>query len=137
VTIALQERAIAWHPEHPEGRHLCQKYVSQSISCTSWTHDAVEALQFTVVLERVQALVIGGCGRVGSAVAIHMLSDAGREGPMHVAIAGRRSKDAMQPVYEEIVTVCCLHRTIERVVRTPTHAMCLRPWQAARTRALS
>lgn len=55
--------------------------------------------------DRLQVLVIGGGGRVGSAATIHMLSDAGWQSPLHVTIAGRRPESAMQDVYDEIVEV--------------------------------
>ena len=49
-----------------------------------------------------QVLIIGGAGRVGSAVAIHLLSRCGWEAPLHVAIASRRAATRLQPVLDEI-----------------------------------
>ena len=54
----------------------------------------------------VQVLIIGGCGRVGSAAAIHLLSEGGWRRPMQVTVAGRRSTEQMAPVQREIIEVC-------------------------------
>ena len=61
-----------------------------------------------------QVLVIGGGGRVGSAATIHLLSDAGWGGALHVTIAGRRSPEAMKDVYEEIVEVWSRHASAQQ-----------------------
>lgn len=60
---------------------------------------------YTEGLHGGQVLIIGGCGRVGSAAAIHLLSEAGWCKPMHVTIAGRRDADQMAPVQREILQV--------------------------------
>ena len=54
----------------------------------------------------VQVLVLGGGGRVGSAVAIHLLSQHGLDAPLQVTVAGRRPVDDMAAVLSEIVEVC-------------------------------
>jgi predicted dinucleotide-binding enzyme len=51
-------------------------------------------------------LIIGGAGRVGSAVAIHLLSEFGFQGPLDVTIAGRRPAARMSSAVDEITHVC-------------------------------
>ena len=72
-----------------------------------------------------QVLIIGGAGRVGSAVAIHLLSRCGWDAPLHVAIASRRAATRLQPVLDEITQarLCLLPlRCAQEAISTRAHA---------------
>lgn len=73
----------------------------------------------------VQVLVIGGAGRVGSAVATHLLSHWTLEGPLKVAIAGRRGVHEMQAIAQEITRVAlCPYTSLHGTSHVFGYAVC-------------